>query len=76
VTCSWEVAPAPPARERPTRARKQRENRIVVATTGRNENKALTCLYKLLTKARHIAGMKPLENGATGDAEIDLRDLV
>jgi hypothetical protein len=57
-------------------ARKQGEKGTVVALIQRNENKGLTWWYKLLTKGRHIAGMKPRVKHAPDDTEINACHLV
>jgi hypothetical protein len=55
---------------------KQGENGRVVSRSQGNENKLLTWWYKLLTKGRHIAGMKPRVKIASDETEIDVCHLV
>jgi hypothetical protein len=57
-------------------ARKQGEKGTVVTPIQRNENKGLTWWYKLLTKGRHIAGIKPRVKIALDDTEINVCHLV
>jgi hypothetical protein len=59
-----------------SQGRKQGENGRVVSPGEGNENKLLTWWYKLLTKGRHIAGMKPRVKSGPDDTEIDACHLV